>query len=280
MSTQPQVLELPRRLGPDLIERVANALPPEIRADYYREMSHCRSLPENDEMLRILRAMQFLVLLIERAPAAVALEREKLEQVLGGSLETLQSTQRDSQEYQRQMAARLADLPGEIARGIDPWIIARRITDSLQERFTDSGIPETAKSLDVVAKQMIQATADFQKSARQLMDSEAKVADTARQIFGQMQTGMEQSSKTATQAAQRLGKAFLTQYRWSVVALCSIALVLGFMAGFMSKDWLGSPAQAPATSAVTAAAPVASSPSAAKPSARRRALQAAGADVK
>jgi len=33
------------------------------RADYYRELTHCRSLPENDEMLRILRAMQFLALL-------------------------------------------------------------------------------------------------------------------------------------------------------------------------------------------------------------------------
>jgi hypothetical protein len=46
----------------DLIDRVADSLPVEVRADYYREMRHCRSLPENDEMLRILRAMQFLTL--------------------------------------------------------------------------------------------------------------------------------------------------------------------------------------------------------------------------
>ena len=45
---------------PDTLDRIANALPPEVRADYYREMRHLRSLPENDEMLRILRAMQFL----------------------------------------------------------------------------------------------------------------------------------------------------------------------------------------------------------------------------
>ena len=44
---------------PDLIDRIANALPVEVRADYYRELRHCRSLPENDEMLRILRAMEF-----------------------------------------------------------------------------------------------------------------------------------------------------------------------------------------------------------------------------
>ena len=50
------------RSEPDLIDRIANALPEEVRADYYREMRHCRTLPENDEMLRILRAMQFLTL--------------------------------------------------------------------------------------------------------------------------------------------------------------------------------------------------------------------------
>jgi hypothetical protein len=31
---------------PDLIDRIADSLPAEIRADYYREMRHCRSLPE------------------------------------------------------------------------------------------------------------------------------------------------------------------------------------------------------------------------------------------
>jgi hypothetical protein len=56
------------RSEPDLIDRIANALPEEVRADYYREMRHCRSLPENDEMLRILRAMQFLALLMDGVP--------------------------------------------------------------------------------------------------------------------------------------------------------------------------------------------------------------------
>jgi hypothetical protein len=50
--------------GPDLIDRIANALPDNVRSDYYRELMHCRSLPQNDEMLRILRAMQFLTLLM------------------------------------------------------------------------------------------------------------------------------------------------------------------------------------------------------------------------
>jgi hypothetical protein len=45
--------------APDLIDRIGDALPAEVRADFYRELRHCRSLPESDEMLRILRAMMY-----------------------------------------------------------------------------------------------------------------------------------------------------------------------------------------------------------------------------
>jgi hypothetical protein len=46
-------------LEPDLVDRIAQDLPADVRPAYYRELNHCRSLPESDEMLRILRAMQF-----------------------------------------------------------------------------------------------------------------------------------------------------------------------------------------------------------------------------
>ena len=56
MNSPVQAIAVPEN---DLIDRIAESLPADVRADYYREMRHCRSLPENDEMLRILRAMQF-----------------------------------------------------------------------------------------------------------------------------------------------------------------------------------------------------------------------------
>ena len=65
----------------DLIDRIAKALPAEVRADYYRELRHCRSLPENDELLRLIRVMQFLTLLMEQVPSRVMRERQKIEQL-------------------------------------------------------------------------------------------------------------------------------------------------------------------------------------------------------
>jgi len=55
----------------DLVDRIAQDLPADVRAAYYRELNHCRSLPESDEMLRILRAMQFLTLLMRQVPDKV-----------------------------------------------------------------------------------------------------------------------------------------------------------------------------------------------------------------
>src|SRR5262245_32512883 len=118
MSTQAQPINSKLQPSADLIDRIANALPEELRADYYRELSHCRNLPENDEMLRILRAMQFLAILIERAPGQVATEREQLAQVLARGIESIQVVHQTSITYQKQLESRIAKLPEEIAKGI------------------------------------------------------------------------------------------------------------------------------------------------------------------
>ena len=73
----------------DIVDRIAQDLPVEVRAAYYRELNHCRSLPENDEMLRILRAIQFLTLLMREVPERVCIERERLEQFFHQSMETV-----------------------------------------------------------------------------------------------------------------------------------------------------------------------------------------------
>jgi hypothetical protein len=110
----------------DLIDRIAEALPDEVRADYHRELRHCRSLPENDEMLRILRIMQFLTLLMVRVPQQVTTEREKLEQTFAGAMSTLEETSRSSDAHHARLEQRLTQLPAAVADGINPKTIAGR----------------------------------------------------------------------------------------------------------------------------------------------------------
>ena len=99
----------------DLIDRIANALPAEVRADYYRELRHCRSLPENDEMLRILRAMQFLTLLMVQAPSRVAVERERLEQLFKSRHRRAPSRSRILRSISRPRKARTLAAPAAMA---------------------------------------------------------------------------------------------------------------------------------------------------------------------
>jgi hypothetical protein len=114
----------------DLIDRIADALPADVRADFLQELRHCRSLPENDEMLRILRAMQFLTLLMHSAPSRLAEERLALDDSLGACTSALAET-----------LSRLDALPGDVASGISPDVIAARINESLRQQFLQSTIP-------------------------------------------------------------------------------------------------------------------------------------------
>ena len=108
MTLQPTQNGNKRQLAEaDLIDRIANALPEELRGDYYREMSHCRALPENDEMLRILRAMQFLTVLIERAPGRWPAEREQLATTFSPAPSSLWNPcTKSGLAYQQQLEAR------------------------------------------------------------------------------------------------------------------------------------------------------------------------------
>ena len=161
MSPQPGLAEVPHPPEPDLVERIAAALPAEVRADYYREVSHCRALPESDEMLRVLRAMQFLALLMHQAPGQVAAERQKLEQVLVGALDAMQAMHQSGLAYHQQLESRLRDLPEEIVSGVDSSVIAYRLADVLQQRFAESGIPKCAQALAAASLQIKQVTGEF-----------------------------------------------------------------------------------------------------------------------
>jgi hypothetical protein len=227
----------------DLIDRIANALPADVRADYYRELRHCRSLPENDEMLRILRAMQFSVVLMVQAPERMAIEREKLEQIFAGVMGTLQEMRQSSEAHQAQLDQRLARLPAEIAEGISPEAIAATINESLRQQFIQSTIPETADALAVAAAQIKKATAEFGRTASTLGNSYHGAAEEARKAIGNLESTSSNAISSTKRGAEDLLRIFHQEYRWSLYSLSSLALVIGIGLGMMFQRWLETPAQ-------------------------------------
>jgi len=231
--------------GDDLIDRIANALPAEVRAAYYRELTHCRSLPDNDEMLRILRAMQFLTLLMNQVPDRVIAERERFERLFGTATLELHQTIASSQALHNELQRRLSALPAEVARGLSAPAIAREINESLQQQFIQSTIPDTARALTLVAAEMKKVSGEFGLAARAISEAHRGAAAQARQAIDNLDSSILAAANTARRAAQELSNVFQHEFRWSLYALSGLALVIGLFLGMLFERWIETPPQIP-----------------------------------
>jgi hypothetical protein len=226
---------------PDLIDRIALALPEEIRAEYYRELLHCRSLPESDEMLRLLRAMQFLVLLIEQAPARVAEERERLDKLLATTLANMSKISAASEAYHTGLQRKIAKLPADIANGISPEAIAAKINENLRQEFTRSTIPKTAEALGVISERMKTVCSEFSTTSDSLGSVYRGAAEDARKAVASLHSEMSQATVTAARFTSELTEKFSKAYRLSLVMLAGGALIIGLAIGMMFERFLFSP---------------------------------------
>lgn len=251
MNTAVAPVEIPL-VEPDLIDRIANALPEEVRGEYYRELLHCRALPESDEMLRLLRAMQFLVLLIEQAPLRVAEERERLDKLLGTAVGNMGKISAASETWHMALQRKLNALPADVAHGIHPAAVASQINENLKQEFIRSTIPKTAEALGVVAARMKTVCSEFTITADSLGHSYRGAAEDAHKAVASLKSEISQASETAARFTSEVAETFSKAYRWMLVLLAGGALVMGVAIGMMFERWLLSPQE----TVVERAAPV------------------------
>jgi methyl-accepting chemotaxis protein len=214
-----------------LIDSIAKLYPDDIAAEYYREMMYCCSLPENDEMLRILRILQILTALMEGIPSRVMVEREALERLFSETASDLKAVLSSSESFQKQLDLRLSLLPAAIAEGIQPEDIARTINESLQQQFDSSTIPQTAKALTLVAEQIRTVHSEFSSAASKIGNSYRGAAEEAREAIERMHTTIENSARIARSASADLSVKFKSAY-WKVLISAAVgALLAGFVIG-------------------------------------------------
>jgi hypothetical protein len=237
---------------PDLIDRIALALPEEVRAEYYRELLHCRSLPESDEMLRLLRAMQFLVLLIEHAPLRMADEREQLDKLLATALSNITKVNAASEAFHTALQRKITRLPSDIANSISPEAIATKINENLKQEFIRSTIPKTAEALAVLSDRMKTVCTEFSSTSDSLSSVYRGAAEDARKAIASLQAEMSQATATAGRFTTELNQKFTKAYRVSQLMLAGGALIIGLAFGMMFERFLFSP---PAVQQVVQPAP-------------------------
>ena len=241
----------------DLIDRIGEALPVEIRATYYREMNYCRSLPESDELLRILRAMQFLTLLMRDVPERVVEERRRLELLLRDAMASLSEIYTRAEAYQRGLEKRLAELPAEVAKGLSPERIAREINENLRQQFVQTTMPQTAQAMAAVAHELRESVAEFARNTVVLSGSCGGAVQEARHAIAKIEHTVSAAAATSRRAAEELSTTFQREFRWSLYALVSVGMVLGLGVGMLFEHWVETPPNAPApTQATVESAPV------------------------
>jgi hypothetical protein len=223
---------------PDLIDRIANALPEEVRSEYYRELRHCRFLPESDEMLRLLRAMQFLVLLIERAPSRVAEERERLDKLLATAVGNVSKMNAASETYHIALQRRLTDLPADIAYGIDPAAVAGKINENLRHEFMRSTIPQTADALASVSGQLKSVCVEFSTTADSVGHAYRGAAEDARKAVASLKSEISQAAENAERFTKKVSETFSRAYGLLLFMLAGGALVIGLVMGMVFERWL------------------------------------------
>jgi hypothetical protein len=214
-----QPVEIPKK---DLTDRIADALPVEVRADYYRELRHCRSLPENDEMLRILRAMQFLTLLIQDAPARLSTERQALGENLSECIAAL-----------HEIEERLDALPDDVASNIQPEKVAAHINEALRQKFVQTTIPETGQALTASAAQLKRSVGEFVAAAKEISGQHHSTAREAREAVAQIRSAIQAATQASREATADLTRT--VQYlTWNGLVLGACGLyVMGVLTGFL-----------------------------------------------
>jgi hypothetical protein len=228
-------ISIPDSSEPDLIDRIADSLPAEIRADYYREMRHCRSLPENDEMLRILRIMQFLTLLTVQVPERLATERDRLDNRLNQLTAAIDRWFQASEANYRNLEERLTQLPSAIAQGISPQAIAGEINENLRQQFVRSTIPQIGSALSAVAKDLRRSTGEFADTAKSLVNQYTGAAEEARRAIRGIETSISNATAAAKHVTSELSATFRGARRWAMVTTLGIGLCAGVPLGSSLK---------------------------------------------
>jgi hypothetical protein len=243
MNDQDKPIDQDDPFDDDTIDRIANFLPVEARAGFYRELRHCRSLPQNDEMLRIIRAMQYLVLIMVKLPEQMAVERERFDQIVSRSERLLDDVHQFVDEATRQIDQRLAQVSADIAKALNPPAVAAEINESLRQQFIKTTIPETADALAVNAAQIKKATSEFVFASQTIGDAYDGAAVEARRVIRELESTSSQAITGNKRQAEELMAVVRQDYRWLLFALPALCLLIGIWLRVGYEHWIGAVAR-------------------------------------
>jgi hypothetical protein len=215
----------------DLIDRIGDCLTKDEKAAYFREMTYCRSLPENDELLRVLRAMQFLTLLMERVPERVADERKQIQKLLDDARGVLDKSLAANHKFSKQIEHDLSQMQTLVENRISPETFVEQINQRLLFEFARSTIPETSAVLAKTHNEMKQASSAITAVAKMIGGEYLSAAEDAQRAIEHIKRTISSAAETAKNEANNLAAEWQNQ-RWLLIFfIACLAFLLGFGMG-------------------------------------------------
>ena len=239
MNAQDKPIDQDDPFDDDTIDRIANFLPDKDRAGFYRELRHCRSLPQNDEMLRIIRAMQYLVLIMVKLPEQMAAERERFEQIVSRFEKLLGDVHEFVDDTTTKIDQRLERVSADIAEALNPAAVAAAINESLRQQFIKSTIRETADALALNAAQIKNATKEFVSAADSLNNAYDGAVVKANRAIQDLESTSSRAITGNKRQSEELMAVVRQDYRWLLFALPGLFIIVGVALSFWYHHWIG-----------------------------------------
>jgi hypothetical protein len=183
--------------------------------------------------------MQYLVLIMVKLPEQMALERERLEQIVSRCEKLLEDVHQFVDEATRQIDQRLAKVSADIAKALNPPAVAAEINESLRQQFIKTTIPETADTLAVNAAQIKNATTEFVSATHTLNNAYDGAAVEARRVIQELESTSSQAISGNKRQAEELMAVVRQDYRWLLFALPALCILIGIGLSFWYHRWIG-----------------------------------------
>jgi hypothetical protein len=214
---------------PTLFDSLARLVPEELQAAYYRVLAHTRTLSPDDEMLRILEAMGVLALLTRQTPQEIAEERERFQALIDLHRQSTDEAQQKMSDLVCGLDARIAGLPQDMEKQLEPKRIAKLLGESLRQQFLQSGILDTAKALSSVSTTVAGAQKELSAALRNLTDSHGGVLAQVESANDRIRHLMENRVKVLDELLHEWKSDLL---RIWIPLIAGASMLIGLFGGF------------------------------------------------
>jgi hypothetical protein len=202
-----------RTAAPNVIAGLAARLTDsQDRETYSALVSYINELPPGDEFRQLTEMLGLLSLMGQRLPDA-----------LGEFLAELRSQTKATADYHGQVDARLAELPREIAAGVDLAAIATAMSEVFRQQIKDTGIADVTGQLKLSTGE-IKSLAD---------DASARLKPAASEIRGVTAAISTEVRKlvTAARGVEEHNARLVTRERSNRWGMLSLAMLVVFLVG-------------------------------------------------